>query len=286
MKISEAFSSFGISFEIFPPKTEQGLASLYEELTHLSAYTPEFISVTYGAGGSTRDKTIDLSLEIRKRFGIDPLVHFTCVGAGRDEIRAYLEKVKALGLTNILALRGDPPAGAADFTPAPDGFHYANELVSFIRSVDGFSIAVAGYPEKHPTAPSFEADISNLKKKVDAGAELIITQLFLDNADYFRFVDRVNAAGITVPVIPGIMPIVNAAQIQRMATLSGAKLPPSLQARIDTAHDDAEVMAIGIEHATTQCAELKAAGAKGFHFYPLNKSAAVGRVIRESGILS
>ena len=223
MKITDIYKErFVISFEIFPPKTPAGEKNLMDALGDFKPYNPGFISVTYGAGGSTRGKTLELSLHIRDTIGIEPLVHFTCVGAGKQEIAQYLSEVKRRGIINILALRGDPPQGEASFVPHDDGFVYASDLVAFLHKIDGFTIGVAGYPEKHIEAPSLEADIVNLKK-VDAGADFIITQLFYNNDDFYDFMDRIRKIGITLPVIPGIMPVTNLSQIERITTMCGAK---------------------------------------------------------------
>ncbi len=270
---------FTISFEIFPPKTAAGDENLFAELKELVKYKPEFISVTYGAGGSTREKTIDLAVKIKNEFAINPLVHFTCVGSDRDDIKNYLHRVKKLGLDNILALRGDPPAGNTGFVKPENGFSYADELIKYIKSIEDFRIAVAGYPEKHAEAVSFADDINNLKKKIDAGGEVILTQLFLDNTAFFRYVDAVHAAGIKVPVIPGIMPLVNERQIERMVQLSGANIPSSLKAVLENCANDDEIASAGIDFAISQCAELIKYGVSGFHFYPLNKANAVSRVL-------
>ncbi|HSV97602.1 MAG TPA: methylenetetrahydrofolate reductase [NAD(P)H] [Spirochaetota bacterium] len=285
MKIIDLYRErFVVSFEIFPPKTQQGEDGLKQALAELSGYQPQYISVTYGAGGSTQEKTLELALRLRDALGILPLVHFTCVGAGRDEIRRYLDEVKKNGIENILALRGDPPKGEARFTPPPDGFAYANELVSFIRSIDGFAIGVAGYPEKHLEAPSMEADLENLKRKVDAGADFIITQLFYSNEDYYRFMDRLARLGITVPVIPGIMPVTNLSQVDRVTSMCGAKVPDELIRRLDACTGGDSICEAGIEYSIKQCVELKSWGVPGLHFYTLNRAQAVKRIMDATGL--
>ncbi|OHD71957.1 MAG: methylenetetrahydrofolate reductase [NAD(P)H] [Spirochaetes bacterium RBG_16_49_21] len=270
---------FVISFEIFPPKTEAGEESLMQALKELSAYKPGFISVTYGAGGSTREKTLELSLKIRDRIGITPVVHFTCVGSGRREIAEYLRMVKAKRISNILALRGDPPQGQERFVPPPDGFSYANELVTYIREIEVFNIGVAGYPEGHIEAPDLDTDIANLKKKVDAGASYIITQLFFSNNDFYIFMDKIRRIGITIPVIPGIMPITNMAQVKKVTTMCGAKIPPELMSRLLSCDSKDEICEVGIEYSIAQCRELMQWGIPGFHFYTMNKSTAVKKII-------
>ena len=286
MQIRNAFDKFAVSFEVFPPKTETGIDNLFSELSLLKKFNPAYVSVTYGAGGSTREKTIDLSIKIKESLSIEPLMHFTCVGNSKSEVADHLEKVKALGLTNILALRGDPPAGSTDFIPAADGFAYASELIKFIKSKNGFSIAAAGYPEKHPDAPSIEEDIRHLKEKTDAGAEIIITQLFLENDKFLRFRDLCVKEGISVKIIPGIMPVVTLPQIERMVNLSGVILPRKMDADIKNADGDAEkIFQIGVYYASTQVENLMKEGVPGFHFYPLNKARAISEVIENSGIL-
>ncbi len=285
MKIIDLYRErFVVSFEIFPPKTPQGEDGLRQALEDLSGYQPQYISVTYGAGGSTQEKTLELALRLRDALGILPLVHFTCVGAGRAEIRRYLDEVKKNGIENILALRGDPPKGETRFTPPPDGFAYASELVSFIRSISGFSIGVAGYPEKHLEAPSMEIDLENLKRKVDAGADFIITQLFYNNEDYYRFMDRLTKMGITMPVIPGIMPVTSLSQIDRVTSMCGARVPDELIKRLDACTGADSICEAGIEYSIKQCVELKSWGVPGLHFYTLNRAQAVKRIMDATGL--
>jgi len=268
------------SFELFPPKRDGNLEILFETVEKLKAMKPGYISITYGAGGSTRDMTYDIALRL-KNSGILPLVHFTCVGHSRDEIRGLLGRLKSAGIENLLALRGDPPKGQATFTPAPDGLAHADELVSFIRA-EGFDfcLGVAGYPETHPEAPSPEADLANLKRKIDAGGQFIVTQLFFDNRDYFHYVKALRDRGVNVPVQPGIWLLTDYAQIERFQSLSGAKIPEDLAKRVEAVKSDKEaVTAIGIDYATSQCAELLTKGAPGIHFYVMNKSHSVGEVL-------
>ena len=285
MKIIDLYRErFVVSFEIFPPKTPQGEDGLRQALADLSGYQPQYISVTYGAGGSTQEKTLELALRLRDTLGILPLVHFTCVGAGRAEIRRYLDEIRKNGIENILALRGDPPKGEARFTPPSDGFSYANELVSFIRSVDGFTIGVAGYPEKHLEAPDMRTDLDNLKRKVDAGADFIITQLFYNNEDYYRFMDRLAGMGITVPVIPGIMPVTSLSQVDRVTSMCGAKVPGELLKRLETCTGNDSICEAGIEYSIRQCIELKSWGVPGLHFYTLNRAQAIKRIMDATGL--
>lgn len=285
MKIIDLYRErFVVSFEIFPPKTPQGEDGLRQALADLSGYQPQYISVTYGAGGSTQEKTLELALRLRDTLGILPLVHFTCVGVGRAEIRRYLDEIRKNGIENILALRGDPPKGEARFTPPSDGFAYANELVSFIRSIDGFTIGVAGYPEKHLEAPDMRTDLDNLKRKVDAGADFIITQLFYNNEDYYRFMDRLAGMGITVPVIPGIMPVTSLSQVDRVTSMCGAKVPGELLKRLETCTGNDSICEAGIEYSIRQCIELKSWGVPGLHFYTLNRAQAIKRIMDATGL--
>ncbi len=240
---------------------------------------PGFISVTYGAGGSTQEKTLDIAIELMERFGITPLVHFTCVGAGREQIREYIGRVLRMNISNILALRGDPPAGQTSFVPPADGFSYASDLVDFIRSINRFTIVVAGYPEGHIEAPDRDTDIEHLKIKVDAGADLILTQLFYNNDDFYTFIDKTRKKGITIPIIPGIMPVTSPAQIEKVTKMCGAKIPTALSKRLDSCQSDEDLCKAGIEYSINQCRELKSWGVKGFHFYTLNKASAVMRII-------
>jgi len=258
-----------ISFEIFPPKVKDAEGALFEELKILSQYRPAFISVTYGAGGSTREATFDLVLRIKNELNIQPMPHFTCVGSTRDDILQYIKNFENNGIESILALRGDPPKGQEKFVKPACGFGYANELVEFIKSHTDLSIGVAGYPECHQECSCLDADIDNLKRKVDSGAEAVITQLFYDNDCYFRFVEKVTAKGVNIPIIPGILPITSNSQIERIVSLSGCKLPVGFNAEK------------GIEFAINQCNELISNGVPGIHFYTLNKSFAVKAVLDE-----
>ncbi len=282
MKINELYiknEKFVLSFELFPPKTEKGELSLQTELEQLAKFNPGFISVTYGAGGSTREKTLDIALEIHNKFNVTPLAHFTCVGSNRSEIQNYLEIVKSHGINNILALRGDPPVGEKQFERPHDGFGYANELVKFIKSINGFTIAVAGYPEGHIESPDLDTDIVNLKKKVDAGADMIITQLFYDNNDYYKYIDKLCKIGINIPVVPGIMPVTSIAQINKITTMCGAKIPRELTDTLSKCTETQEICKHGIDYTIRQCRELIEWGIKGIHFYPLNKARPVKDII-------
>jgi methylenetetrahydrofolate reductase (NADPH) len=282
MRIVDCFGQGGkpvISFEFSPPKTEAGFSSLYRTIAELKQLDPGFVSVTWGAGGSTRRQTVDLVTRIQDELGIATMPHLTCVGSTAEDIAGILDRLTEAGIENVLALGGDPPRGEPDWKPVEGGFQYASQLASFIRSRWTLCIGGACYPETHTRAPSPEADLENLAKKVDAGAEFLITQLFFDNGDFFRFVDRVRARGIRVPIVPGIMPIVSAANVRRMTALSGARIPGALDAKLsELAHDDAQVMALGVDWATRQCSELVAQGIPGLHFYTLNQSPATRRV--------
>lgn len=271
-----------VSFEFFPPKNDIGFAHLFETIEALRPLGPSYVSVTYGAGGSTRRKTVELVQRIKREIGIESMAHLTCVGADRSEISAVLDTLAAGGMENVLPLRGDPPLGSDRFEPVPGGFRYASELVAFIRRNYGFCLGGACYPETHPEAPSPEIDLGNLKCKVDAGAEFLITQLFFDNQDFLRFRDRAVATGIDVPILAGIMPIRSLKQIQRFAQMCGAKIPDGLLRRMEAVREDpAAIRAIGIEHATTQCRELLEERVAGLHFYTLNHSTATRAIYRD-----
>jgi len=271
------------SFEFFPPKTPQGEAALFRTIEALRPLAPGFVSVTYGAGGSTREKTLDWVARIKHELGIEAMAHLTCVGSNRDEMRAMLQRIDDLGIENVLALRGDPPRDQPGFQPVPDGFAHASDLVRFIRT-EGFSFCLGGaaYPEGHIEAPDLETDLTYLGEKVAAGVDFLITQLFFDNRFFFDFVERARSRGIHVPIIPGIMPITNVAQIERFTRLCGASIPPALQARLDAVrHNEDAVRSIGIEHAAAQCRDLLAHGVPGIHFYTLNQSPATRAIVEQ-----
>ena len=282
MKIADKLAEPGhsFSFEFFPPKDDKSAQALLRAAERLQGLNPAYVSVTWGAGGSTRRKTLDVVQMIKSRFGLESMAHLTCVGASKTEIDAILADIHARGIENVLALRGDPPQGDTSFTPHPDGLAHADELVARIRSRWDFSVGVAGYPEGHIESPSLEADLDNLKRKVDAGGDFIVTQLFFRNDAFFDFVDRVRAAGIDVPVLPGIMPITNVGQIKRFTQLCGASIPKPLLKRIEAVAGDRDaVIAEGIDYATRQCRELLEQGAKGVHFYTLNLSRSTKTVL-------
>ena len=276
-----------ISLEFFPPKTDEGDRALLEkQIPALLAARPDFCSVTYGAGGSTREKTLRIVDRVQRQHGLPALAHLTCVNHTRAEVGELLGKIRALGCQNILALRGDPPGGGA-FTPTPGGFEFSAELVAFIRASGDFSVGVAGFPEGHVACRGGKhADWQHLAAKVAAGADFVMTQLFFDNADYFEFRDHLaGKLGVTVPLVPGIIAILSAAQITKFTQLCGAKIPPALRTRLDAlANDDEAAMQFGIEYASRQCEELLRAGVPGLHFYTLNKAAATVRVLQNLGL--
>ncbi|MGO8766729.1 MAG: methylenetetrahydrofolate reductase [NAD(P)H] [Limisphaerales bacterium] len=276
-----------ISFEFFPPKTDEGVRNLLEKhLPALGEARPDFCSVTYGAGGSTREKTLAIVEAIQRR-GLTALAHLTCVNHTRDEVQAVLEKIRALDCRNILALRGDPPPGT-DFQKTPGGFEFASALVKFIAGQGGFSIGVAGFPEGHIANPSGKHDDwRRLKEKVDAGADFVLTQLFFDNADFYEFRDFVaGKLGVRVPLVPGIVPILSATQITKFTQMCGAKIPPLLRQKLDQlGDDDAAAAEFGIEYATRQAEDLLRSGIPGLHFYTLNKSRSTVRVLQNLGLI-
>ncbi len=284
MKIRELFSQDGpvFSFEFFPPKTDEGERKLLETVYRLKELAPSFVSVTK-TGVRPAEKTIELTARMKHEVGIEAMAHMTCATAGRAEMARLFELVRDAGIENVLALRGDLPRDQPGFVRPPDGFSFASELVSFIRA-QGFPFCVggAGYPEKHQEAASPEEDLLHLRHKVASGVDFVITQMFYDNAAYFSFVARARAAGIEVPIMPGIMPITNVAQIERIAALSGARIPPALQADLDRSRDDdATALAVGIAYASAQCRELLLRGAPGIHFYTLNQSPATSAILRQ-----
>ncbi len=284
MKIVDVYGNgkFGLSFEIFPPKSVAGEAQLFAALDVLMAFRPSFVSCTYGAAGATRDVTLELTVKIGKTFGVTTAAHRTCVESTEEEIRQWLKEATDLGIENIVALRGDPPKGQAVFRKPEGGLAYANELVTLIRrEFPHFSIAVAGYPETHQEAPSPEVDLANLKRKVEAGADAVITQLFYDNADFWEFRTRYEKASIAAPLIPGILPVINLGQVQRIASLCGAKLPPSFLADMERYQDNPDgQLGVGVQYAIRQCQELLHSGIPGLHFYVLNKSEAPRRILQ------
>ena len=270
------------SFEFFPPKTDEGMEHLFQTIGELKALAPAFVSVTYGAGGGSRQRTVELVERIKGEHGIEAMAHLTCVGSDRKEIDRTLKQLKAAGIENVLALRGDPPKGEAAFSRPAEGFSYAYELVSYIRKRYDFSLGGACYPEGHIECRDLDKDLGHLKLKVETGVDFVITQLFFDNKHYFNFVRRARALGIRVPILPGIMPITNVGQVKRFTEMCGASIPAPLLAELESAQENPEeVIGLGVRHAITQCRELLSNGAPGIHFYTLNKSPAT-RAILES----
>jgi methylenetetrahydrofolate reductase (NADPH) len=268
------------SFEFFPPKTDEGMTNLFDTVSKLRELDPAFVSVTYGAGGSTRDRTIAIIGRIKNELGIETMAHFTCVGATVEELREVLDEITATGVENIIALRGDPPVGAEKFERTEGGLGNADELTTLITEHYDVCIAGACYPETHPEAVSPEADLQHAKDKVDAGASILVTQLFFDNDAYFDYVERARAIGIDVPIVPGIMPIGGYEQIKRFTSMCGATIPERLMKELDARKDDPEGVAdLGVAYATLQCADLLARGAPGIHFYTLNKSPATSAIL-------
>ncbi|QDT70010.1 5,10-methylenetetrahydrofolate reductase [Planctomycetes bacterium MalM25] len=284
MRLPEIYATdrFALSFELFPPKTEAGVETLFRHAETLVEFDPAYITCTYGAGGSTQDRTLEIAARVRREFDLPVATHLTCVGRTADQIRDYLRRAVEADVMNVVALRGDPPAGETEFKATEGGYSYANELVAMIRSdFPQMGVAVAGYPEVHQEAPSPEADLENLKRKVDTGADAIITQLFYDNDDFFRFRDRCEAAGITVPLIPGLLPVTNASQIKRIVSLCGAKLPADFLAQLEACGDDKEAQfRLGVEQATAQTQQLIDGIVPGIHYYVLNKSEATSQVLK------
>lgn len=270
-----------MSFEFFPPKTDAGFGALFRTIEDLKRLAPGFVSVTMGAGGSTRSKTVDLVIRIQRELGVTAMAHLPCLGFDRAAVTSILATLEQAGVDNVLALRGDVPQNDPDFVQPADGFGHANELAKFIATRGGFSIGGACYPEVHPEAESAESDLANLVRKVADGARFLITQLFFDNRKFFDFERRVRAAGIDVPIVPGIMPITSVKSIRRMTALGGGSIPAELDAELSRVDDDDEAtLEVGVEWATTQCRELIDRGVPGIHFYTLNRSPATQRIHR------
>ena len=278
MKIASLFGRGNpvVSFEFFPPKTAEGVEQLYRTAEELRPCRPSFVSVTYGAGGSTRDRTIELVSRIQRELGITTMAHLTCVGSTKTEIGETLKRLADGGIRNILALRGDPPKGETEFRPTPDGFRYASELVQFVReSKFDFCVGAACYPEGHVENRNLETDLGHLVTKVQAGADFLVSQLFFDNEDYRAFVRRARSVGISVPVIPGLMPVTNVSQIERFTQMCGSRIPQELYRRLKiVASDPAAVVATGVQWCVDQGRALLRDGAPGMHFYTLNRSSA------------
>ena len=268
------------SFEFFPPKSAEGEQSLRGTLQALQALEPDFVSVTYGAGGSTRAKTVEITKWIKQDLGIEAMAHLSCVGATKAELIETLDDIAAAGIENVLALRGDPPRGESEWRPHPGGLKYSTELAALISSRYPFAIGAACFPEVHPEAPDFAHDLRFLKQKLESGASFLITQLFFDNELYFRFVEEARAAGIEVPIIPGIMPITDVNQIKTITGMCQATIPDSLLEQLELRAGNPEsVLQLGVSYATLQCAELLARGAPGIHFFTLNRSPATRAIL-------
>lgn len=262
------------SLEFFPPKDDAGMESLRLTAAALKSIAPDFVSVTYGAGGTTRDRTAKACAMLKNDFGFTVMPHLTCVGHARAELREIADQLHGAGFRNIMTLRGDPPKGDTQFRPAADGLSNANELVTLLKARHAdFCLGVAGYPEKHPEAASLDADLTNLRRKVDAGAAFVTTQLFFDNTAYYRFVEKCRAAGITVPIVPGIMPVLSLKQVKRFTEMCGASLPEILIKRLEAAGDHPEIVEmLGNEWAVTQIRDLLAQDAPGYHLYIMNRA--------------
>ena len=274
-----------ISFEFFPPRNADGISGVLQTVSELTAYCPDFISVTYGAGGSTRQFTEEITISAKESAGVEVMAHLTCAGQTVDELDEVLQRLDGAGIENVIALRGDPPRGEQAFTVTEGGFSHASELVSHLKANYEFGIAAACYPEGHAEAVSLERDLEFAKLKVDNGADFLITQLFFDNDDYFAFADRAAAAGIDVPVLPGVLPVLSAPQIRRFTALCGSKIPADLDAELDRlGEDDDTVRELGIEYAARQVEELWDAGVPGVHFYVLNRSYSVSKILDRLGL--
>jgi methylenetetrahydrofolate reductase (NADPH) len=284
MRIDEILASNDepvISFEFFPPRTPEGVESLWETLGILRALEPDYVSVTYGAGGATRDGTVEISSRIKRELGIETMTHLSCVGETAEGLESVLRRVEAAGIENLLALRGDPPRGEKEFEAPQGGLSSAAELAAFVSERFDFAIGGSCFPEVHPEAPSLEADLAYLKTKVEAGATFLISQLFFDNRVYFDWLAEARRAGIGVPIIPGIMPITSYAQIRRFCTICEATIPEPLAEAMEALDGDADAEEqLGIAYAARQCEELLAAGAPGLHFYTLNKAPATQAILR------
>ncbi len=275
MRLDQLYKSgkLDLSFELFPPKTPEAVEKLFETVAELKTLRPDFFSMTYGAAGSTRDLTLDLCDRLKNKSGAETMCHLNIIGESKESVRGNLKRLKAMGICNVLALRGDPPKDQPNFTPHPDGFSSSVELIQEIRKDPFFSIAVTGFPEVHPEAKNRAADIAYLKRKLEAGGCAVITQLFFDNAYFFEFIAEARKAGIAAPIVPGILPILSVSQVRRFASLCGSTVPPAVEKELQKhANDDEGAVRYGIELATKLCEELLKSGVPGLHFYVLNRS--------------
>lgn len=269
-----------ISFEFFPPRAAEGIPAVLETLEELKVYRPDFVSVTYGAGGSTRAFTEEITLQAKRTAKVEVMAHLTCVGQTKEEIHGVLERLEAADIENIIALRGDPPRGSTEFVPVAEGFQHATDLLRHIKSNFNFGVAAACYPEGHTESVDLDSDLKYIKLKVDNGADFLVTQLFYDNQYFFDFLERARSGGIGVPIIPGVLPVLNSSQVRRFTAFSGSKIPPRLDQLLDKyAADDASARDMGVEYATAQVRELWDAGVPGVHFYVLNRSYSVSRIL-------
>ena len=288
MKIRDILNSGRrtISFEFFPPKTDQGVETLFQTIDKLKAYKPSYVSVTYGAGGSTRDRTVDVIIRIKQETWLEPMCHMTCVSQTMEDVHNVLVRLQEAGIDNVLALRGDPPRGQETFVPAKDGHRYASELIAYVHKNFDFGIGGSCFPEGHPDSPDLATDMAYTKQKTDAGADFLITQLFFDNRDFLEFMERAERIGIRVPIIAGILPILSTSQIRRFVSICKAKIPPALDEQLEKyADDDEAVLEIGVEHATRQVEELWRNGVAGIHFYSLNRSYSVSKILDRLSLL-
>ncbi|MFN2615676.1 MAG: methylenetetrahydrofolate reductase [NAD(P)H] [Thermoleophilaceae bacterium] len=268
------------SFEFFPPKTDEGQRTLEQTLAELKEDQPDYVSVTYGAGGSTRERTVEITKWIKQDLGIEAMAHLSCVGESKERLVEILQELDDVGIENVLALRGDPPRGQEEWKPHPGGLHYSVELIGLMAERFEFSIGAACFPEVHPEAPDLQHDLRYALQKVEVGAGFLITQLFFDNELYFDFVEEARAAGIAVPIVPGIMPITNYKQIKTITGMCGASIPAELERELGERADDPEAVAeLGVAYATLQCSDLLARGAPGIHFYTLNRSPATRAIL-------
>ena len=282
MKIADILQTTRtLSFEFFPPKEKEGLPSVFRAIDRLSAFLPNFVSITYGAGGTTRAFTEELVVRVKRETDLEVMAHLTCAAQTMEAVHDVLVRLDRARIENVIALRGDPPRGQSNFVPAEGGFPHATHLISHIKSEFRFGIAAACYPEGHPESPDRSTDLEYAKQKVEAGAEFLITQLFYDNNDFLAFLDRARQAGITVPILAGVLPILSTPQIRRFTALCGARIPPALDKQLDKFADDNDsVRELGVEHATEQVAELWANGVPGVHFYVLNRTYSVAKILR------